>query len=105
MPDDIAVKPPPKEEKPSPSKLRDPAPYVVTDVRQELCWPADDAELSGILKGARTPLSARKLARGRPGDTVTGLPASSVPGLLARGWIVKPGQPWRIAHPVEVEGS
>jgi hypothetical protein len=77
----------------------------VTDVRQELSWPADDAELAGILKGARTPLSARKLSRAKSGDTVTGLPLASVPGLLARGWIVRPGQPWRIAHPVEEEAS
>lgn len=85
--------------KPAPSKLRDPNAYVVTDVRDELMWMADDAQLAAHAKGERRPLAERKFARARPGETVKNLPATSVPGLLAARWIVKPGQPWQIKNP------
>lgn len=88
------------EPKPAGSKpLRDPAPYVVTDVRQELVWMSDDAQLAAWTKGERLPLSSRRMARALPGETVKGLPAVSVPGLLASRWIVKPGSEWRIKNP------
>lgn len=81
---------------PPPSKLRDPNAYVVTDMRDEIAWMSDDAQLAAWAKGERRERSERKWKTAKPGETVKGLPATSTPWMLADGWIVKPGQPWRI---------
>lgn len=81
---------------PDKKPIRDAASYVVTDMRDELMWMADDAELAGLMRGEKKAIAERKWKRAQPGETVKGLPAMSVASLLAKRWIVKPGEPWQV---------
>ncbi len=77
-----------KDEKGQP--LRDPGPYIVTDKRDVLIIMTSDAQVEAILGGAGIPRGERKMREDKPGVWVTDLPAVSVPGLLAKGWIRRP---------------
>lgn len=85
--------------------LFDAGSYTVTDVRDELIWVVDETQLASILAGSKVALADRKVKRAKPGETVTGLPAVSIKGLLADGWIVKVGEPWQIRAKVEGGGA
>lgn len=67
--------------------LRDRKPYRVTAVRDGLYIVTDDDQLARMIAGERIPPHARKVRYAPTGAIVTDLPAKSVPGLLAAGWI------------------
>lgn len=52
-----------------------------------LNYPTDAAAVRRIMAGEDVPTGARHERRAEPGDIVTDLPASSIPGLLAKGRI------------------
>ncbi len=85
---------------PKVKSLRDPAAYTVTDVRTDIQWMADDAQLASLQGGGpRLPLADRKWHRAKSGETVKGLPLTSVAYMLEQRIIVKAGQEWRIVNP------
>lgn len=92
MPDETMLKPvapAPKAPAPKPAGLRDAGVYVVTDARDSVGIPADDAQLAAMLRGERPPLSERRMRWFEPGAVVRGWPAGSVAGDLAVGIIRK----------------
>lgn len=74
--------------KATPAKLRAPGKYRVTDVREYIKYPSDDAQLARMLKGENLGDEV-KWRRAFTGQTVTDVPAVSVAQLLADGWIVE----------------
>lgn len=69
--------------------LRDPAAYVVTDLREGIYIMTDDAQLAAVLSGADVPLAGRAMKFYPSGSTVTGIPTVSVAEMLASGIIRK----------------
>jgi len=69
------------------STIRDGRAWRVTDRRAGLIYMADDDQIAAMARGDRIPLAERAWKEAPAGAIVTDLPAVSVPGLLAAGWI------------------
>lgn len=80
--------------------LRADGAYRVLDKRAFIEYPADDDQLAALIKGDKIPRADRKVKRVHTGEIATGIPAASVKGLVASGWICEangPDDPYRKA--------
>ncbi|MBK8260274.1 MAG: hypothetical protein IPK80_02930 [Nannocystis sp.] len=73
--------------------LRSAEAWRVLDKREWIEYPSDDAQLERLLSGDKLPRSERKVKRVKAGEIAKDIPAKSVPGLIAAGWICKADGP------------